>query len=138
MEEEVQDMPNGKSLGLNGFTIHFFKACWEMVQHDIWEVVEDSRKSSSILKSLNSTFIALIPKEAEACTPAKFRPIALCNILYKIIYKVLANIIKTILPLIISEEKSGFVEGHQILDNILLANEMIHSLQSQKKVGMII
>ena len=91
-------MANEKAPGLDGFTVDFFKACWDVVKEDIWEVVEDSRTSSSILKSINSTFIALIPKEAEACTPANFRPIALCNVLYKIISKVMENRLKPILP----------------------------------------
>ena len=127
VEEAVKDMANGKAPGHDGFTIEFFKACWDLVKQDVWEVVKDSRRSSSILKSLNSTFIALIRKEEAACTP-KFRPISLCNVLYKIISKVMANILKPILPLIISKEQSGYVEGRKIMDNVLLAHEMIHTL----------
>eukprot|EP00253_Pinus_taeda_P015128 PITA_15128 len=104
---------------------------------DIWEIVEDSRRSKTILKSLNSTFIALVPKVEEANTPEKFRPIALCNVIYKIISKVIANRLKVILSGIISQEQSGYVEGRQILDNILLAQEMIHSLHSRKEAGML-
>eukprot|EP00253_Pinus_taeda_P036365 PITA_36365 len=110
VEEVMKDMPNGKAPGPDGFTIDFFKACWEIVRLDMWEVAEDSRKSSSILKSLNSTFIALIPREEAAYNPSKFWPIALYNFLYKIISKVMANRLKPILPLIISEEQSGYVE----------------------------
>lgn len=131
-------MPNDKAPGPDGFTINFYKACWHIVKQDIWEVVEDSRRSKAMLKSLNSTFIALIPKVEEANRPEKFRPIALCNVIYKIIYKVIANRLKSILPGIISQEQSGYVEGRQILDNILLAQEMIHSLQSKKEAGMLI
>eukprot|EP00253_Pinus_taeda_P030366 PITA_30366 len=121
VEEAVKDMPNGKAPGPNGFTIDFYKACWEIIKTEVWEVVEDSRCSSSILKSFNSAFITLIPKEEEANTPSKFRPIALCNVLYKIISKVIANRLKPILRDIISEEQSGYVEGKQIMDHILLA-----------------
>eukprot|EP00253_Pinus_taeda_P014609 PITA_14609 len=107
------------------------------LEEEVWEVVEDSRRSRTILKSLNSTFLALIPKVEEAKTPDKFRPIALCNVIYKIISKVIANRLKTILPGIISEAQSGYVEDRQILDNILLAQEMIHSLHSRKEASMI-
>lgn len=137
VEEAVRSMPNDKAPGPDGFTINFYKAYWNIVKQDIWEIVEDSRRSKSILKSLNSTFIALIPKVEEANTPDKFRPIALCNVIYKIISKVIANRLKAILPGIISQEQSGYVEGRQILDNILLAQEMIHSLHSQKAAGML-
>ena len=111
MDEAVKDMPNGKVLGPNGFTIEFYKACWEIVKIEVCEVVEDSRHSSSILKSLNSTFLAFIPKDEETNTPLKFRPIVLWNVLYKIISKVIANWMKPILPGIVSEEQSGYVEG---------------------------
>lgn len=97
-------MPNDKALGPNGFTINFYKACWNLVKHQVWEVVEDSRRSGSILKSLNSTFIPLIPKVEEENTPQKFRPISLCNVIYKIISKVIANGMKPILPGLISEK----------------------------------
>ena len=121
VEEAVKEKPNDKAPGSDGFTINFYKAYWEIVKTEVWEVVEDSRCSTSILKSLNSTFLALIPKEEEANTPSKFLPIALCNVLYNIISKVIANIMKPILLGIIWEEQSGYVEGRQILDNILLA-----------------
>eukprot|EP00253_Pinus_taeda_P006750 PITA_06750 len=136
-EETIKNMPNDKAPGPDGFTINFYKACWNTVKQDVWEAVEDSIRSGTILKSLNSTFIALIPKTEEAKTPDKFRPIALCNVIYKIISKVIANRLKMILPGIISEEQSGYVEGRQIFDNILLAQEMIHSLHSRKVVGML-
>eukprot|EP00253_Pinus_taeda_P016264 PITA_16264 len=137
VEEAIKSMPNDKAPGLDGFTINFYKACWSIVKQEVWEVVEDSRRSGTILKFVNSTFLALIPKVEDAKTPNKFRPIALCNVIYKIISKVIANRLKTILPGIISEEQSGYVEGRQILDNILLAQEMIHSLHSRKEVGML-
>jgi len=44
--------------------------------------------------------------------------------------------LKPILPGLISEEKSGYVEGKQILDNILLAQEMVHTLHTRKTAGM--
>jgi hypothetical protein len=98
----VQEMPNGKSPRPDGFTLEFFKACWEVVKRDIYEVLEDSRRSTSFLKALNSTFITLIPKENEAKTLERFRTIVLCNVVYKIISKVIANRLKPLLPILIS------------------------------------
>jgi ATP phosphoribosyltransferase len=62
IDQVLQEMPNRKALGLDGFTMELFKACWEIFKHDIYRVVEDSRRSSSILKALNATMITLIPK----------------------------------------------------------------------------
>jgi hypothetical protein len=88
IDQLVQEMPNGKSPGPDGFTVEFFKAHWDVVKYDIYGVVEDSRHSASILKDLNATMITLIPKENESRTPDYYRPIALCNLVYKIISKV--------------------------------------------------
>jgi hypothetical protein len=138
VDQVVQEMPNGKAPGPDGFTVEFFKACWDVVKHEIYGIVEDSRRSASILKALNATMITLIPKENEARTPDRYRPIALCNVVYKIISKVIANRLKPLLPTLISQEQVGFVEGRQILDNIIQAHEIIHTLKSKRKGGMLI
>jgi len=82
-----------------------------------------------MLPSLNVTFIALIPKEEHSQTLDKFRPIALCNVIYKIISKVIASQLKPLLPLLISLEQSSYVEGRKITDGIILTHEIIHSLK---------
>eukprot|EP00253_Pinus_taeda_P015324 PITA_15324 len=87
---------------------------------------------------LNATFLALIPKSEGANKLEKYRPIALCNITYKIVSKVIANRLKPLLPLLISPEQSGYVEGRQITDGIILTHEILHSLKQSKKLGMLL
>lgn len=67
-----------------------------------------------------------------------FRPISLCNALYKILSKTMVNRLKPLLDRIILAEQHGFFPGREIVDNILLAGESIHSLHSEKKKGMIV
>jgi hypothetical protein len=131
-------MPNGKALGPDGFTVEFFKACWEIVRKDVYRVVEDSRRSFSILKALNDTMITLIPKENESKTPDRYRPITLCNVVYKIISKVIENRLKPLLSTLVSQEQEGFMEGRQIMENIIHAHDLIHTLKIKKRGGMII
>ena len=57
-----------------------------------------------LLPSINTTFIALVPKEDQSSTPDNFQPIALCNVIYKLISKVIANHLKPLLPMLISPE----------------------------------
>jgi len=55
------------------------------------------------------------------------------TIIYKIISKVLTNRLKPILPKCISQEQSVFVENQTILDNVLLALEVIHHMRYKNK-----
>eukprot|EP00253_Pinus_taeda_P027310 PITA_27310 len=140
-EEEVCDvlkeMQKGKAPGPDGFNVYFFKVCWNIVKQDILKVVEDSRLNTTMLKALNASSISLIPKQDLAQTPDKYRPIALCNVVYKIISKVVANRLKPLLPSLVSGEQFGYVEGRQILNNIIQAHEVVHSLTSKRQAGMI-
>eukprot|EP00253_Pinus_taeda_P025694 PITA_25694 len=138
VDTAMSQLKEGKAPGPDGFTTTFFHTFWELIKLEVWQVVEESRALHWLLPSLNSTFIALIPKEEESNTLEKFRPIALCNVIYKVISKVIANRLKPLLPLLISPEQSGYVEGRQILDGIILSHEIIHSLKYSKQASMIL
>ncbi|KAM1948308.1 hypothetical protein ACFX15_008514 [Malus domestica] len=63
----------------------------------------------------------------------QYRPIALCNVIYKVLAKVLTNRLKRVMPKVISDNQSAFVAGKYIQDNILVVHEILHSLMHQTK-----
>ena len=75
-------------------------------------------------RGTNSTIIALIPKNATPCKMQDFRPISLCTVMYKCISKILASRLQHILPSLIDKSQSAFIQGRQISDNILVAQEL--------------
>eukprot|EP00253_Pinus_taeda_P025340 PITA_25340 len=137
VEIVVHQLKAGKAPSPDGFTSNFFHHFWDLIKLEVSQVVEESRSLRWMYLGLNSTFMVLIPKEAEPSTHDKYRPIALCNIIYKIVSKVIASRLKTLLPLIISPEQSVYVEGWKITDGIILTHEIAHSLKISKKPVLI-
>ena len=62
-----------------------------------------------------------------------FRPISLCNVIFKIVSKVLANRLKLILGSIIFECQSAFVANRIIIDNILISFETLHYMKTKRQ-----
>ena len=128
LEGTIKWFKKEKSPGPDGWTIEFYSAFFELLGGNILKVVEESRTSGSLYNAINSTFIALIPKSDNPSSFDDFRPISLCNVLYKIISKIIANRIKPILSRHISPQQFAFLENRQIHEAIGSAQEAIHSI----------
>ena len=111
VEEVMHLMAQGKAPGLDGFTSNFFHFFLDLIKEEFRAIVEESQKRKGVRKAFNTTFLSLIPKGEDVDTPGKFRPIALCNVIYKILSKFIANRLKTLLLGLIIPEQYGFVEG---------------------------
>jgi len=94
--------------GPDGWTVEFYLHFFDLVGLDILELVEDSRLKGKVVGALNSTFLTLIPKDSNPNIFYDYRPIALCNLCYKLISKIIASRIKPFLSRYISNEQLGF------------------------------
>jgi len=63
---------------------------------------------------------------------SQLRPIGLCNVAYKVVSKVIVNRIKSILDKVVTPTQASFVSGRQITDNIVIAQEMLHTMRRKK------
>uniref|UniRef100_A0A803P0S6 Reverse transcriptase domain-containing protein n=1 Tax=Cannabis sativa TaxID=3483 RepID=A0A803P0S6_CANSA len=135
-EEEVRkvvwSMAPLKSPGPDGMPGRFYRAHWSTVGKDVVGTVIEFFRTGEFVKSLNRTFIVLIPKKNGASKFDEFRPISLCNFVYKVIAKLLANRLRVVLPLIISPFQSAFVPGRWIAENSIIAHEILDSFKKKK------
>lgn len=129
----VFQMGKLKAPGPDGFIAEFYQNYWSTVGPSIIEAVLAFLQSGYLLKEFNKTFICLILKIKDPMTVNDFRPISLCNVIYKIGSKVLANRLREVLPNLIAPNQSAFLQGRIISDNILIAHEVIEFIRHTKK-----
>lgn len=133
VRKAVFDINPHKCPGPDGMSAHFYQQFWTVVGQDIVHMVQRFMETGATEEGINCTNICLIPKKQNASRLTDYRPISLCNVLYKIIAKVMANRLKKVMPTLISETQAAFVEGRLISDNILVAHELLHALNSKNK-----
>ncbi|XP_073037149.1 uncharacterized protein [Primulina eburnea] len=122
----------------DGFSSAFFQHCWEIVHQDVFGAVLDFFQGSLMPQGFTATTITLIPKVEGARSWSDFRPISLCNVTNKIISKLLYSRLRDVVERLVSPNQSGFVPGRMISDNILLAQELTHSITLPTRGGNVI
>ncbi|XP_039071287.1 uncharacterized protein LOC120218420 [Hibiscus syriacus] len=125
IKEAIFNQGNDKSPGPDGFTPFFFKKTWNINGEDVINAIKFFFKETFLLPAFNSTIIALIPKIQNPSKVKDFRPISCCSVVYKIITKILVKRMTKLLPDIISLNQTSFVRGRTIIDNTLLAQELV-------------
>lgn len=84
------------------------------------------------IRDINETLITLIPKVDPVVCIKNFRPISLCNISYKVITKILAQRLRAMMGTLVNPCQSSFIPQRQSRDNIVLAQEIFHSMRKRK------
>lgn len=138
IKSTLENFQKERSLGPDGWTTKFFIFFFDLMGEDLLEFVEDSRKKGDIFGGLNSTFLALIPKVSKSGSFDDFRPISLCNLIYKLISKILANRIKLILSKCLSSKELGFLKGRRIQDAIDSTHETLHSIKKKNIKSLVL
>ena len=99
---------------------------------DILNTVHAFFHSGSLLKSLNHTYITLIPKVPSPNEVSHFQPISLCNVIYKVISKLMVNKLIPLMDNLITPFQTAFIRGRSITNNFLIAHEIFDSLGKKK------
>ncbi|CAH9105008.1 unnamed protein product [Cuscuta europaea] len=130
----VFDMHPEKSPGSDGMNLAFFQIYWDIVGPEISGLCANMFETRKLADNINITNIVLIPQKDKPECMGDWRPIALCNVVYKFFSKVLANRLKGMLDNLVVECQSAFIPGRSIIDNIIVAFETQHFLK-RKSTG---
>ena len=132
-EEEVKqaafDQPHDKVPGPDGHPSEFYKIFWNEIKIDFLSAVLHFSTHSRIPSEWSTDPVIFISKKDHVQSPSNLRPINLCNTHYKILCKLLANKLSNILE----EQQSWFLSDGDIIDNIMIAQEMYHSIHVEQK-----
>lgn len=123
-----------KAPGEDGFPALFYKKCWHFIGEEVMAFCLLHLNGGMEVSSINLTHIVLITKINDPVNMTHFRPISLCNVIYKIMAKAIANRFRGIIDKCIDSAQSAFLPGRLISDNVLLAYELLHTLK-QKRTG---
>ncbi|XP_074315495.1 uncharacterized protein LOC141651695 [Silene latifolia] len=122
----VFSIPIDKAPGPDGYTSGFFRDSWDIVGDKVCNAIMDFFATGRLLTLINATNITLIPKCDRPTAISHFRPIACCNLVYKVISKLLCNRLASVLPDLVHENKRAFIKGRSIIENVFICQNIIH------------
>lgn len=111
----------------------FFKFYWLVIREDIFSLISQAFSTDYFDPAVAETLIVLILKVDCPSTFKEFRPISLCNTIYKLITKVLVNRLRPMLDSIISPFQSSFIPKRGTCDNAIILQEISHMMHKSKR-----
>lgn len=117
----------------DGFNNFFFKKSWHIIREDIYRLCNEFYSHEADLKSINSSYITLVPKKDNPETVNDFRPISLLNTSMKILTKLLSNRLQPFALKLVHENQYGFIKGKTIQDCLGWSFEYPHQCHHSRR-----
>ncbi|XP_021855317.1 uncharacterized protein [Spinacia oleracea] len=133
IKSNLSRMDSMKCPGPDGIQSIFYKRFWGELYVSISDFIVDCFRNCCVPEELNRSYISLIPKSQCPTYISDFRPIGLCNTMYKLITKILVSRITPVLGSLISPLQSSFVPNRGIEENIIIVKEVAHFFNKARK-----
>ncbi|XP_074298300.1 uncharacterized protein LOC141629152 [Silene latifolia] len=129
----LNGMDGSKSPGPDGITPKFFQMFWPQIGQLVALALLRFLNSGVMLKQWNNTHIIVIPKVEKPEQISQYRPISLCNVIYRLASKCLANRLKLVISSIVSDSQQAFVPSRLMSDSCVITQEIMHYLNKTKR-----
>ncbi|CAL1354334.1 unnamed protein product [Linum trigynum] len=128
----IHEMKPFQAPGPDGFHAAFYQREWQVVGRSLINMAMDVFNAGGLPADITNSTVVLIPKVEHPEMASQFRPISLNNVCLKAITKTIANRLKPIMRKLISPRQSSFIPGRQTTDNIIVLQEVLHTLRKKK------
>ncbi|KAJ4776940.1 hypothetical protein LUZ62_061197 [Rhynchospora pubera] len=119
-----------RASGLDGMNGRLVQRQWEFFRPYVLNYVTSFFATSQLDPKMARANVVLVPKKEGPKHVSDYRPISVCNLVYKIISKILSTRMKPIMSKLVTANQCAFVPGRIISDNILLLRELMHTFSS--------
>jgi hypothetical protein len=123
--EALFSMDTRPSPGLDGFGPSFYRKFLPSICLNVQQLFTDFFDGTLDLDGLNRALLDLIPKKDGVRTPDGFCPISIENYPMKLFSKVMVNRVKTLIPMIVDADQTGFIHGRSIAENFIYAADLL-------------
>ncbi|CAM5144299.1 unnamed protein product [Natator depressus] len=118
-------MPTNKSPSMDGLTMEFYRAFWDILGPDLATVWAESLQGGVLPLSCRRAVLALLPKKGDLRDLRNWRPVSLLSMDYKIVAKAISLRLRSVMVDVIHPEQTYTVPCHSIFDNLFLVRDLL-------------
>ena len=125
LQTALQGMQGQRAPDIDGLSVEFYKAYWDVLSHDILDVFNESLASGSMPMSCRRAVITLLPKKGNLQDIKNWRPVSLLCVDYKLLSKALATRLGRAVEQVIHRDQTYCVPGRSMVDNVHLIRDVL-------------
>ncbi|KAJ4923431.1 hypothetical protein JOQ06_021430 [Pogonophryne albipinna] len=125
LQTALQGMQGRRAPGIDGLSVEFYKAYWDVLSHDLLDVFNESLASGSMPMSCRRAVITLLPKKGNLQDIKNWRPVSLLCVDYKLLSKALATRLGRAVEQVIHRDQTYCVPGRSMVDNVHLIRDVL-------------
>ncbi|CAM5139375.1 unnamed protein product [Eretmochelys imbricata] len=118
-------MPTNKSPGMDGLTVEFYRAFWDILGPYLATVWAESLQGGVLPLSCRRAVLTLLPKKGDFRNLRNWRPVSLLSTDYKIVAKAISLRLGSVMADVIHPDQTYTVPGRSIFDNLFLVRDLL-------------